>query len=91
MIVKLHLEFEEHEALQRYAEGLGVTDEDIAYAALNRLMLAAKSSQEKIGRDIVATRSGRRQTLTPWSDSAQAMQLYESLSGTHSTPSLWPK
>jgi len=91
MIVKLHLEFEEHEALQRYAEGLGVTDEDIAYASLHRLMLAAKDSQEEIDRDIVATRNGRRANLPLWSDSAQLMQLHESLSSTPSTPSLWPR
>jgi len=89
MIVKLHLESEEHDAVQRYAESLGVTDEDIAYAALNRLMLSLKTEQEAVDKDIVETREWRRHNLPMWSDSARSVHLYESKGDAYSAPSHW--
>ena len=41
-VIKLHLEYAECDAIERYAKKLGVTPEDIAYAGLNQLMLKAK-------------------------------------------------
>ena len=91
MIVKLNLECEEHEALLRYAEALGVTDEDIAYAALHRLMLAAKSTEGEIDKDIVEARDGRRHTLSIWTDPAHPVNLHENRSHVLSTATPWPR
>ena len=63
MIVKLQLEFEEHAALQRYAEALGVSDEDIAYAALNRLMFTLKTIPDEVDKDVIETRNRRHRQL----------------------------
>jgi hypothetical protein len=64
--VKIHLEYAEAVAVEHYAEVLGVTTEDVAYAALHQLMLRANEPQ--VQHDIVHTRSSRHQSLPPWSD-----------------------
>jgi len=68
--IKIHLEFVEHEAVQRYAEALGVSDEDVFYAALNRLMLQLKTAEEEIDRDVIIARDVRQQSRSPFGDSA---------------------
>jgi pyrroloquinoline quinone (PQQ) biosynthesis protein C len=73
--VKLHLEQAEYDALLRYAEALGVSPEDVAYAALNRLMLQGRSTEVNL--DIVETREWRRHNLPLWSDSACSVHAYE--------------
>ena len=52
--IKLHLEQAEQNAVDRFAESLHVSAEDVAYAALNRLMLRNKDPE--IGREIVELR-----------------------------------
>jgi len=91
MIVKLNLECKEHEALLHYAEALGVTDEDIAYAALHRLMQAAKSAEEEVDKDIIETRDGRRRNLSGWSDPAHSVNLHENRGHVLSTATPWPR
>lgn len=53
---KLHLRDEEFEAVQRYAESIGVKAEDVTYAALNRLMLGLKTNEPAIRQDIIETK-----------------------------------
>lgn len=73
--IRLHLERAELDAVSRYAEALGVTPEDIAYAALNRIMLSCEDAD--VNRDIVETRGWRRSNLPVWSDSAGSVHAYE--------------
>jgi hypothetical protein len=87
--IKLHLPEEELAAVERYAATLGVKAEAVAYAALNRLMLATKTDAEAIGRDIVETHEGRQNNLSLWSDSARSVHAYEGKGDDHSAPSDW--
>lgn len=73
--IKLHLERAEYNAVCRYAEALGVTPEDVAYAALNRIMLSCEDSD--VNRDIAETREWRHHNLPLWSDSAGSVHAYE--------------
>ena len=74
-VIKLHLEHAEYSAVARYAEALGVDPEEIAYAAMNRLMIAC--GQPDVNRDIIETREWRRENLPIWSDSACSIHAYE--------------
>lgn len=73
--IRLHLERAEFDAVSRYAEALGVSTEDVAYAALNRLMLASPSREVRC--DVIETRDWRRYNLPLWSDSAGSVHAYE--------------
>ena len=73
--IKIHLEMAERDALQRYADALQVNAEDIAYAALNRLMLNARD--EQVQKDIRETSQWRHHNLPLWSDSAASVHAYE--------------
>jgi hypothetical protein len=87
--IKIHLEMAEHDAVQRYAEALGVDIEDVAYAALNRLMLQLKSAPLEVNQDIAETRVWRRQNLPLWSDSARSVHPYEGKADSYPEPSRW--
>lgn len=73
--IKINLERAEYNAITRYAEALGVSPEDIAFAALNRLMMQCEDGD--VNRDIVETREWRRNNLPLWSDSAGSVHAYE--------------
>lgn len=73
--IKLHLERAEYDAVSRYAEALGVDVQDVAYAALNRLMLT--SADGDVSRDVAETREWRHNNLPLWSDSAGSVHAYE--------------
>jgi hypothetical protein len=73
--LKLHLDSEELAAVERVAAMLNVKPEDVAYAALNRLMLQARDPA--VHDDIVETRNWRRDNLPLWSDSAHSVHAYE--------------
>lgn len=73
--LKLHLDDEELAAVERYAATLQVKAEDVAYAALNRLMLQARD--EAVRTDIVETRDWRGDNLPLWSDTAHSVHAYE--------------
>lgn len=73
--IKLHLEAAESDAVARYAEAIGTKPEAVAYAALNRLMLAARDPAVK--QDILQTWSSKAQGLPLWADSAQSVHAYE--------------
>jgi hypothetical protein len=74
--IRLHLEMAECDALERYADSIGVTAEDVLYAALNRLLLHNARSPEVV-QDIHNTREWRRDNLPLWSDSAASVHAYE--------------
>ena len=73
--IKIHVETAELAAIERFAKSLNVTAEDVAYAALNRLMLSARNPE--LRRDIEETRAWRRHNLPLWSDSAGSVHAYE--------------
>lgn len=83
--IKLHLEQGERDAVQRYADTLKVSVEDVAYAALNRLMMRVEDPD--IGRDIMETRDWRRHNLPLWSDSACSVHAYEGKADSEPSPS----
>ncbi|MDO8544984.1 MAG: hypothetical protein Q7S40_31455 [Opitutaceae bacterium] len=73
--IKIHLEGAEYDAVERFAKSSGVSLGDVAYAALNRLML--ESQKPEVARDILETRAWRQQNLPLWSDSAWSVHIYE--------------
>ncbi|MDF3059647.1 MAG: hypothetical protein K0R17_3862 [Rariglobus sp.] len=73
--IKLHLEMAERDALERYAESLHVSPEDIVYCALNRLMLNGRDPA--VQQDIRETKDWRRDNLPLWSDTAASVHAYE--------------
>ncbi len=89
--IKIHLPDEELSAVRRYAEEIGVTPEDVAYAALNRLMLQTKTDEEEIDSEIVEAREWRKNNLALWSDSARSVHIYEGKGDDPSAPSDWKK
>ncbi len=75
--IKVHLEAAELAAVKRLADELSVKPEDIAFAALNRLML--QSEEKEVRDDIRHTRDWRTENLPLWSDSAGSIHAYESM------------
>ena len=73
--IKLHLDSAEYDAVCRHAKTLEVSPEDLVYAAVNRLMLAAGNPD--VNRDVQETRGWRRNNLPLWSDSACSVHAYE--------------
>jgi hypothetical protein len=73
--LRLHLDGEELAAVERLAEMLNVKAEDVAYAALNRLMLQARDPAVRA--EILETRAWRGDNLPLWSDSAHSVHAYE--------------
>jgi len=83
--IKLHLEMAEFDALERYADSLHVTSEDVVYCALNRLLLQGRDPD--IHEDILNTRIWRRDNLPLWSDSASSVHAYEAKHDQEPSPS----
>ena len=73
--IKIYLEDEEYAPVSRLAEELHLRPEDIAYAALNRIML--NSGDAEIRADITHTHYWRRANLPQWGDSARSVHAYE--------------
>src|ERR1039458_1180755 len=48
-IIKIHLEYAEYDAVERFASSLKVKTEAVAYCALNRLML--RSEERRVGKE----------------------------------------
>ncbi len=88
-VIKLHLQDEEYAAVQRYAEAIGVNPEEIAYAAVNRLMLQLKTDEPAINQEIIEARDWRQSNLALWSDSARSVHAYECKGEDPSAPSDW--
>jgi hypothetical protein len=77
-VIKIHLEHAENDAVVRLADLLRVKPEDVAFAALNRLMLVAR--ERAVQNDIVLTLRWRQDNLPLWSDSAGSVHNYEGMS-----------
>jgi hypothetical protein len=75
--IKIDLEAAEYHVVARLAEMLQVTPEDVAYAALNRLMLSERD--ESVQREILQTRSWRADNLPLWADTAGSVHAYEGM------------
>jgi hypothetical protein len=75
--IKIHLEDAEAHPVQRLARKLNVSAEDIAYAALDRLMLHAR--EEPVQAAILSSRAGRDQNLPLWADTAGSVHAYEGM------------
>lgn len=73
--IKLHLESEELAAVERLAQTLHVSAEDIAFCALNRLMLQCKDTSIRM--EIQETPLIRGRDLALWSDTARSVHAYE--------------
>lgn len=75
--IKIDLEDAEYHVVERLARMLQVTPEDVAYAALNRLMIAERN--EAVQLEIVQTRSWRSENLPLWADTAGSVHAYEGM------------
>lgn len=75
--IKLHLEDAEMHPVLRLAKLLRVEPEDIAYAALNRLMLQGRDAE--VQNDICQTKKIRETQLPLWADSAGSVHAYEGM------------
>ncbi len=73
--IKLNLDDEEYGPVSRLAEELHLSPEDIAYAALNQLMLRA--TEPEIRADIKHAKAWRSNNLPRWGDSARSVHAYE--------------
>lgn len=83
--IKIHLEQAEFDTVERLAGLIGVRPEDVAYAALNRLMLIARD--RSVQNDIILTRRWRNENLPLWSDSAYSVHNYEGMTPCEPTKS----
>ncbi|MGA3007781.1 MAG: hypothetical protein ABSE59_07815 [Opitutaceae bacterium] len=82
--LKIHLELEELDAVNRLAHSLKVSPNDLAYVALHRLML--DPDQAKLVKEIAQTLDLRGRVLPVWSDSARSVHIYESKPDDEQTP-----
>jgi hypothetical protein len=83
--IKIHLETAESDAVERLATLMGVKPEAVAYAALNRLMLAARDPG--LGTEVRETWEGKRNNLPLWADSAWSVHAYEGKADDEPEPS----
>lgn len=77
MSIKIHLDAAEMQPVTRLARALHVEPEDVAYAALNRLMLEARDP--KIQTEIVNLKVSRKNNLPLWADTAGSVHAYEGM------------
>ncbi len=83
--LKIPLEAAELDSVARFARLLDVSPADVAYAALNRLMMQARDPAVRI--DIAETAVWRRDNLPLWSDSALSVHAYEGRADDEPEPS----
>jgi len=84
-VIRIHLEPAEYDAVERFASGLKVSPEAVAYSALNRLMLDARDPMVKA--DVVQTAAAPRDNPPLWSDSAVGRHGHEGRSHENPEPS----
>lgn len=75
--IKLHLEIEEFEPVNRLALELGVHPEEIAYAGLSHLM--KHIGEAPVRDEIKEVRDSRKNSLPAWADHAHEVHAYESM------------
>jgi hypothetical protein len=73
--IKIHLEYAEYDAVERFASRLNTTPEAVAYCALNRVMLDTHNPE--LPEEIAQTWEAHRENLPLWSDSAGGPHGYE--------------
>jgi hypothetical protein len=73
--IKIYLDDEEYAPICRLADELKLNPDDVAYAALNQLMM--HSAEAEIRADITHTHYWRRANLPRWGDSARSVHAYE--------------
>ena len=83
--IKIHLEYAEYDAIERFASHLNVKPEAVAYCALNRLML--DTHNPVLVTEIAQTWEDHRENLPLWSDSAGGPHGYEGKADDVSAPS----
>ncbi len=83
--IKINLEYAEYDAVERFASGLNVKPEAVAYCALNRLMLEARNPE--LREEIKQTWDWHRENLPLWSDSAGGPHGYEGKADSDPAPS----
>jgi len=79
--LRINLDPSEHAVVSRFADSLKVKPEDIAYAALNRLMQEAHDPA--IHADILQTKDWREDNLPLWADTARSVHAYEGKGDDH--------
>ena len=77
MSIKIHLDEAEMKPVVRLARALHVEPEDVAYAALNRLMLCARDPA--VQAEIVNLKQSKATNLPLWADSAGSVHAYEGM------------
>lgn len=86
-VIKIRLDQEELSAVERRAEELGITVQDLAYGALNCSMNHIRESYCRTRIDQAVNQRGK--DLPLWADSARSVAIYE---GQHDIgPSPGPK
>ena len=75
--IKIHLDAAEFDPVERLADALGVQPEDVAYAALNRLMLHAREID--VQAEIIGLNRTKANNLPLWADSAGSVHAYEGM------------
>ncbi len=75
--IKIHLDAAELNPVVRLAQTLKVTPEDIAYAALNRMMLEARTPETQS--EIINLARAKAKNLPRWADSAGSVHAYEGM------------
>jgi len=86
--ITIHLEGAELENVRRHAEALGVDCEDIAYAAIQRLMHELEAHPQEIDREILHTRAERSSHLPSWSASGRTLHPFQDIGSDYSVPGL---
>ena len=74
-MIKIHLKHAEYDAVERFASGVNVNLEALAYCALNRLMLDADNPA--LRSEITQTWDWHRENLPLWSDTGGGPHAYE--------------
>jgi hypothetical protein len=77
MSIKIRLDEAEMKPVVRLARLLHVEPEDVAYAALNRLMLAARDPA--VQKEIVDLKLAKENNLPLWADTAGSVHAYEGM------------
>ena len=73
--IKIHLEYAEYDAIERFATAMNVKPEAVAYCALNRLML--DTHNPVLLTEIAQTWDDHLENLPLWSDTAGGPHGYE--------------
>lgn len=85
MSIKIHLDDAEMRPVNRLARALHVEPEDVAYAALNRLMLAARDPE--VQAEILNLKTAKANNLPLWADTAGSVHAYEGMRDCEPEPS----